>query len=130
MSDTPVQTANSPRFTIERTTTKTQGTVFRFFGPFTARDMYSTLSPDAFRDILEGSIPEDERSAIQILDLTEVQYMDSSGLGMLVRHHIQCKSKGIRLSITGMSPRVLELFRLTKMAGVLPIAETQKSASE
>jgi anti-anti-sigma factor len=92
--------------------------------------MYSTLSPDAFRDILEGSIPEDERSAIQILDLTEVPYMDSSGLGMLVRHHIQCKSKGIRLSITGMSPRVLELFRLTKMAGVLPIAETQKSASE
>jgi anti-anti-sigma factor len=125
MSKIEAQIWKSSRFTIERATTKAQGTVFRFSGPFTARDMYSTMSPDAFRDILE-SVPGDEQPAVYIFDLTEVPYMDSHGLGMLVRHYVRCQSKGIRLSITGMSPRVQELFKITKMESVLPIAETQK----
>jgi anti-anti-sigma factor len=85
--------------------------------------MYSTMSPDAFRDIFE-SVPGVEQPAVHIFDLTEVPYMDSLGLGMLTRHYVRCQSKGIRLSITGMSPRVQELLRLTKMDTVLPIAAT------
>lgn len=125
MSKIEAQIWKSSRFTIERATTETQATVFRFSGPFTARDMYSTMSPDAFRDILE-SAPDGEHPAAYIFDLTEVPYMDSHGLGTLVRQYVRCQSKGIRLSITGMSPRVQELFRLTKMESVLPIAQIQK----
>lgn len=109
------------RFTVERAESETHGTVFRFSGPFTARDMYSSMSPDAFRDIFE-SVPGDERPPVHIFDLTEVPYMDSMGLGMLVSHYVRCQNKGIRLSITGMSPRVQELFRITRMENVLPIA--------
>ena len=47
--------------------------------------------------------------------------MDSTGLGMLAGHYARCQSKGIRLSITGVNPRVQELFRLTGMEKVLPI---------
>jgi anti-anti-sigma factor len=50
--------------------------------------------------------------------------MDSTGLGMLASHYVRCQSKGIRLSITGVNPRVHELFRLTGMSTVLPIAAT------
>jgi anti-anti-sigma factor len=126
MSNIPAQIWKSSRFTIERVTTGTQGTVLRFCGPFTARDMYSTLSPDAFRDILEP-LPGDEQTAVYIIDLTEVPYMDSHGLGILVRHYVRCQSRGIRMSITGVSLRVQELFRVTKMENVLPIAEINKS---
>ena len=125
MSKIEAQIWKSSRFTIERSTTETQGTVFRFCGPFTARDMYSKISPDAFRDILE-SVPGDEQPGAYIFDLTEVPYMDSHGLGTLVRQYVRYQSKEIRLSITGLSPRVQELFRLTKMESVLPIAEIQK----
>ena len=120
----------SARLTIERTESDMDGTVFRLPGPFTARDMYHSLSPEAFHNIFE-SVSADPQQAKQvppkqIFDLTEVPYMDSLGLGMLVSHSVRCRCKGIFLSITGISLRVQELFRLTKMESVLPIAELQK----
>jgi anti-anti-sigma factor len=114
----------SARLTIERGKSETQGTIFRFYGPFTGRDMYNSLSPDAFRNIFE-SAPDHEQPAAHLFDLTEVPYMDSTGLGMLASHYVRCQSKGIRLSITGVNPRVQELFRLTGMSTVLPIAATE-----
>jgi anti-anti-sigma factor len=107
--------------TIDRTESETNGTVFRFSGPFTAHGMYASLSPDAFRNLFESS-PRDGHPPVHIFDLTEVPYMDSLGLGVLASHYVRCQSKGIRLSITGASPRVQELLRLTKMDTVLPIA--------
>jgi anti-anti-sigma factor len=100
----------------------TDGMIFRFCGPFTARDMYSSLSPDAFRNIFEA-VPGAPQPASHIFDLTEVPYMDSTGLGMIVTHFVRCRNKGIRLTITGLSQRVQELLRLTKMEDVLPIAK-------
>ncbi len=110
----------SARLTIERGESETEGTVFRFTGPFTGRDMYNSLSPDAFRNIFEVP-PGAEQPQAHLFDLTEVPYMDSTGLGMLVSHFVRCQSKGTRLSITGVNPRIRELFRLTGMENVLPV---------
>jgi len=88
--------------------------VFRLAGPFTGRDVYNSLSPDAFRNIFESA-------PAHVFDLTEVPYMDSTGLGMLVSHYVRCQGKGIRLSITGVNPRIRELFRLMGMTTVLPV---------
>ena len=115
----------SSKLTIDRTESETQGTVFRLSGPFTARDMYSSMSPNAFRNFFE-SYPGDGQAPVHIFDLTEVPYMDSMGLGMLASHYVRCRSKGIRMSLTGVGPRVQELFRITKMESVLPIASIQK----
>ena len=115
---------SSARLTIERTDSDTDGTVFRLSGPFTARDMYHSLSPDAFRNIFE---PATERplQMKQVFDLSAVPYMDSLGLGILVSHTVRCRCQGIDLHIAGLSPRVQELFRLTKMKDALPIDELQ-----
>jgi anti-anti-sigma factor len=125
MPTVETQIWKSARLAIERAESDTDGTVFRFFGPFTARDIYHSLSPAAVRNIFE-SASGNPLPAKQIFDLTEVPYMDSLGLGMLVSHNVRCRSKGIPLSILGLSPRVQELFRITKMESVLPIAELQK----
>jgi anti-anti-sigma factor len=111
----------SARLTIERAESDMDGTVFRFSGPFTARDMYHSLSPETVHNIFEPG-PGDHLPAKQVFDLTEVPYMDSLGLGMLVSHSVRCRCKGIALRITGISPRVQELFNLTKMESVLPVA--------
>jgi anti-anti-sigma factor len=121
MSTIETQVWKSSRFTINRTQSPTGDTVFRFSGPFTARDMYTSLSPDSIRDLFLSE-PGEMQPPVHIFDLAEVPYMDSLGLGMLARHYVQCQSKGIRLSITGLNPRVLELLRLTKMEAVLPLA--------
>jgi anti-anti-sigma factor len=129
MSTIEPQIWKSARLTIERGVSETHGTVFRFSGPLTTRDMYSSLSPDAFRNIFEPA-PGDEPPPKHTFDLNEVPYMDSTGLGMLASHYTRCQSKGIRLSITGVSPRVQELFRLTGMEKVLPIVSTEFPARE
>jgi anti-anti-sigma factor len=121
MATAETQIWKSARLTIERGDSEEHGTVFRFYGPFTGRDMYNSLSPDAFRSIFE-SAPGKEQPPTHVFDLREVPYMDSTGLGMLASHYVRCQSKGIQLSIVGVNPRVQELFRLTGMVSVLPIA--------
>jgi len=121
MPTNETQIWKSARLTIERTESETQGIVFRLSGPFTARDIYNSLSPDAYRNILETP-PNDGLPLVHIFDLTGVPYMDSLGLGMLASHYVRCQAKGIRLSIIGLSPRVQELLHITNMDTVLPIA--------
>jgi anti-anti-sigma factor len=117
-------------FTIERKEGKAPGTViFRLCGPFTARDMFGTLAPIGLLNILSfQSTPSEELPALNILDLTDVPYMDSTGLGRIVSHYVHCRGKGIRMIVAGASPRVLELFRLTKVDSTIPMAATVEEA--
>lgn len=113
-------------FNIERKEGKAPGTViFRLCGPFTARDMFGTLAPVALHNMLTfQSTPSDEPPALNILDLTDVPYMDSTGLGRIVGHYTHCRGKGVRMIVAGASPRVLELFRMTKADSVIPMTAT------
>ena len=115
-------TKRSP-FGFERKEGKAPGTViFHFTGPFTAREMYATSPPIALQNLLDfQSVPDEKQPELNILDITGVPYVDSSGLGMIVRHYVRCQGKGIRLAISGASPRVLELFKITKVDGFLPL---------
>lgn len=121
MPESEAQVWKSHNFSIEAVPCAVPGTaIFRLNGPFTARDMYSSLSPDEFRNRLETFCANTETSA-QIFDLSQVPYMDSAGLGLLVKLFANSRDKGIRLSITGATPRVLELFKMTKLDAILPI---------
>jgi anti-anti-sigma factor len=52
------------------------------------------------------------------LDLSEVSYMDSSGLGALVGLYVSAKRAGKQLKLINLSDRILELLRLTKLISV------------
>jgi anti-anti-sigma factor len=125
----PPQVWKGSPFTIERKEGKTPGEViFRLSGPFTARDMYGALSPAALRSMLDVQPMPSNQVGVNILDLTEVPYMDSTGLGMLVSHYVRCQGKGVRLVATGLSPRVRELFKMTKVDTVIPMTEALEDA--
>jgi anti-anti-sigma factor len=117
-------------FTIERREGKTPGIViFRLSGPFTARDMFGTLAPVALHNMLEfQSTPGEEPPSVNILDLTEVPYMDSAGLGRIVGHYVHCKDRGIRMVAVGVNPRILELLRMTRLDATIPMAATVEEA--
>ena len=70
------------------------------------------------------STPGEETPVLNILDFTDVPYMDSTGLGMIVTHFARCQGKGIRMIAVGVSPRVLELFKMTKVDSIIPMATT------
>ena len=132
MSTTPQQQASQPPFTIERLQGKSPSTViFRLVGPFTARKMYGHLTPDELRKVLAfQSTPGEQLPALNILDLSEVPYMDSMGLGMIVTHYVSSTNKGIKTIAAGLTPRVLELFRMTRVDSIIPIAASVPQADK
>jgi ABC-type transporter Mla MlaB component len=117
-------------FVIERKVGDTPGTVvFRFSGPFTGRELYASLSPIALRNIFETDPTPDHHARFNILDLTEVPYMDSCGLGLIVSHFVRCQNQGVKMIAAGVSPRVLELLKTTRIDRLIPIAATVADAS-
>ncbi len=64
---------------------------------------------------VRGLIPETESV---ILDLTDVSYMDSSGLGAIVGLYFSAKRQHCTLKLIILNQRVKELLRLTKLASV------------
>jgi anti-anti-sigma factor len=124
------QTWNSSPFNIERCPGKTPGTVIlRFHGPFTVRDAYTCLPPLLLNKMLELETAPGEAPPVKnILDLTDCPYMDSSGLGMIVTHHVRCQKNGVRMIAAGLSPRVRQVVELTKMDAVLTIAASVEEA--
>lgn len=54
-----------------------------------------------------------------VIDLTEVTFMDSMGLGTLVGLYISAKRAGSRLRTVNLNARIKELFSITHLAAVL-----------
>lgn len=120
----------SATFTIERKLGETPGTViFRFSGPFTGQDMYGAMSPATMRTIFETDPTPGHHARLNILDLTEVPFMDSCGLGLVVSHLVRCQNIGVRLVAAGVSPRVMQLLKTTHIDRLIPIASTVAEAS-
>ncbi|WP_040225205.1 STAS domain-containing protein [Bhargavaea cecembensis] len=59
------------------------------------------------------------------IDLSDVEYMDSTGLGVFVGFFKQVKENGGHVKITGLSQRLKRLFDITGLNEVMDI-ETQK----
>ena len=117
--------------TFQREEGKAPGTViFRFSGPFTVRALYASQSPDVVDKMfgLQSMLPSGELPTVNIFDLTGVPYMDSAGLGMVVRHYARCQDKGVRFIAAGMSRRVMDLFEITKVDTILPLIATVEEA--
>jgi anti-sigma B factor antagonist len=57
---------------------------------------------------------EDDTSNLS-LDFSGLDYIDSSGLGVLISIHKRCLQKGGRMTITGLRGMVEELFKLTRL---------------
>ena len=122
------QVWKSSKFAIERNQGRSPGTVvFRLSGPFTARDMHGALSPNELRNTFESEDGED-RHALHILDLTEVPYMDSAGLGLIVSHYVRCQGRAVRLVLAGVSPRVVQLLEMAKVDDFFPRVGTVEEA--
>jgi anti-sigma B factor antagonist len=54
-----------------------------------------------------------------VLDLTNVSYMDSSGLGTIVALYVSAKAANSRLRLIHLNQRLKELFSITRLGQVL-----------
>jgi anti-sigma B factor antagonist len=63
-----------------------------------------------------------------VLNLEAVDFIDSAGLGELVRTHASIRSHGGQLKLVNPSETVHKLLKITKLDRVFDIAETEASA--
>jgi len=63
-----------------------------------------------------------------ILNLGEVQYIDSSGVGELVKTHTTVRNQGGRLKLVNLNKRVNDLLQLTRLSAVFDIEKDEASA--
>lgn len=105
--------------TFDRCTGKLPGTrILVLNGPLTLRNMFE----------LQGELRIDPQPALSILDLSGVPYMDSAGMGLVINHFVHCQNNGSKMVAVGVSPRVHELFKMTRVDSLVPQAPTVEAA--
>jgi len=69
------------------------------------------------RDQIENMFKEHAFHGRIVIDLSEVSYIDSAGLGALIRLKMSSvKEPGVSVNFVQMTPRVLELLKITNLA--------------
>jgi len=63
-----------------------------------------------------------------VLNLMEVHYIDSSGVGELVKAHTTIRNQGGQLKLTNLSKRVHDLLEMTRLSAVFDIHPDEASA--
>ena len=92
--------------------------IFALQGPLTLRNLFD----------LQTALRQEPIANLFILDLIGVPYMDSAGIGLVMNHSVHCQNGGGRMIVAGVCPRVMELFRLTRIHTVLAQAATVEEA--
>ncbi|HNW58360.1 MAG TPA: STAS domain-containing protein [bacterium] len=86
-------------------------------------DLMGGPEAEAFHKVIESAIEKEQVQAVA--DLSQVHWMNSSGLGMLIRGMISLRSSGGDLRLTGASERVrrtMEIARLDTVFQQFPSA--------
>jgi anti-sigma B factor antagonist len=65
-----------------------------------------------------------KKTRVLFIDLSQVRYMDSSGIATLVEAMQNCLKQGARLRLVDLSPAVRDVFELARLASVFEIFPT------
>jgi len=114
----------------ERRTVMKMKTAVRQVGDVTILDISGRITLGegnvALREIVRDLLEKGSKKIL--LNLGEVQYVDSSGLGELVGTCKTVRSQGGELKLVNLSRRVHELFQMTRLSSVFCIEEDEARA--
>ncbi len=80
----------------------------------------------AFRDIIRDLAAKGNKKLL--LNLSEVTYIDSSGIGEMVSGFTTVTNNGGQLKLVGLSKRVKDLLQITKLYTVFEAFEDEAEA--
>jgi anti-sigma B factor antagonist len=93
--------------------------ILRLTGPLTMAGLFE----------FQSTLRKDPPAAL-ILDLSAVPYMDSAGMGAIINYFVSCQRASRKMIVAGVNGRVLELFKMTKVEGLLTIVGTVSEAEQ
>jgi anti-sigma B factor antagonist len=80
----------------------------------------------AFRDLLRDLAAKGDKKIL--LNLGEVSYIDSSGIGEMVSGFTTLTNHGGQLKLMGLSKRVKDLLQITKLYTVFEVFDSEADA--
>jgi anti-sigma B factor antagonist len=81
---------------------------------------------EALRDRINQLIQRDQKRIL--LNLAEVPYIDSAGLGEIVRTYTTVKNRGGQLKLVNLTKRITDLLMITKLLTVFETFDTEPEA--
>jgi len=106
MATNPVSPMRELQLSTEK---KTDETVVRPSGRITS------ATADLLQSTVRGLIPDAKRI---VLDMTAVNFVDSSGIGALVSVYLAASRAKCELNLTNLQPRIRDLFELSRLTAV------------
>jgi len=82
----------------------------------------------AFHQIIQTLLRDGHTNIV--LNLTGLDYLDSSGIGELVRNYMSVVKKGGAMKVVGLAPKVEEILKVTQLYQVFPEFPDEASALE
>jgi anti-sigma B factor antagonist len=81
----------------------------------------------SLREKLKDLIAEGKKTII--LNMSQVEYIDSTGLGTLVASQVSAKTQGASLKLSNLGKKFSELLQLTRLLTVFEVSDTKAAAA-
>jgi len=98
-------------------------------GPISLLDVSGRLTSfetGALRESISRLLKQDRKNIV--LNLSALQYLDSSGIGELARVYVSVVKEGGQMKVAGLSPKVEEILKITQLYQVFPEFPSQEAA--
>jgi anti-sigma B factor antagonist len=79
-----------------------------------------------FRDSIKEALAGNQKNIL--LNLAEVSYIDSSGLGQLIGSYASITDRGGQLKLLGLQKRVTDLMQITKLLTIFETYDDEPTA--
>jgi anti-sigma B factor antagonist len=102
---------------IEKIEDASGATIMRLHGPLLLGNFFP----------LQNMVRSDN-AAVLIIDVTDMPYIDSAGIGCLVGAHVSREGSGRRLIVVGANDRLLTSLKVTKVEQLFTLVPTVEEA--
>jgi anti-sigma B factor antagonist len=88
----------------------------------------TSFEAKAFREMIHNLLRNGKTNIV--LNLTRLEYLDSSGIGELVRNYMTTVKRGGAMRVVGLAPKVEEILKVTQLYQVFPEFPDEVTALE
>jgi len=81
---------------------------------------------NSLREKVKSLLAEGKKKIV--LNMADVKYIDSSGLGALVAAHVSAKAQGASVRLSNLGQKFHEVMQLTKLLTVFDVYDTEAAA--
>ena len=69
-----------------------------------------------------------EPHPVIVLDLSQLEFIESSGLGGIVAAHLKCRRRNAELRIAAPQPAILRILKLTRLTDLFRVFDSAEAA--